>query len=149
MPIVRTAILIICVAGVIATAATGLLGEWLRGGVVGWGLIVHMAASPLMILGFAAAAVVWGTAHRFDRGDDPTAGVGIVRRLLFWLLMVCGLVCMTTMLAAMLPVFGYIGQAWLAILHEISGIGVVAAGLLYVIVWFVSRSNASAKRRVS
>lgn len=128
MNVVRKAIPIVAAVSVLGCAATGFIGDWLHGGPTGWGLMVHMALAAPVMLAFAAIALIWGGVHRFDR----TLGrIGGVRKLLFWLLLLSAFVCTTTMLAAMFPIFGYIGQDKLVDAHELGGIGVLVAGLLY------------------
>lgn len=124
-------IVIVTAAGVLGGAATGFGGDWLRGEVSGWTLIAHLGFAPLMIFGLAAAAVASGRAHRFDAAGAGGV-VGVALRLAFWALLALGLACMGSMLAAMLPFFGYIGQDRLRVVHEISGLGVVIAGVAYL-----------------
>jgi|GEM_PF-6173053 len=135
MNTLRRTIPILAVLSVATAAITGYLGDWLTGRPTGWGLLVHLAAAPLVMLAFTAAALVWGRAHRFDRDQ---AGISPVRKLLFWMLMLCVWVNMTVMLAAMLPVFGYVGQDRLADAHEWSGYGLLASGALYLVLRFAS-----------
>lgn len=145
MIVLGKAALAVVVAGVAVTALTGygshLFGDHLRG----WGLLAHMAASPLVLLGFAAVALLWGRRHRFDADNGVAGGT----KLLFWIILTCALASAASMLAAMLPVFGYIGQDWLRVIHEWSGIGVIAAGVLYMICSRVCRKNGRTKQHAS
>ena len=140
---VHRTILIIAIAGTLVAALTGYIGVWLDGRSHGWLLIVHLAAAPVVILAFALVAVVWGRSHRFD---EPDQAIGPVRKLAFWLLRVCALVNMTTMLAAMLPAFGYVGQHRLSIGHDWSGYGLLASGALYLMVACVARNPRKVAR---
>lgn len=125
---------VLATLAVLACGVTGYVGDWCFGGPTGWWLIAHMAAAPVVMVALTASAVLWGRAHRFDRRRERgESTMGSPRKLWFWLLMISAFVSMTTMLAAMLPVFGYTGQNTLAETHEISGMVLLAAGGLYLV----------------
>ena len=145
MIVIARAILIATITGVALTALTGYGGHLLDDHPSGWVLLAHMAASPLVLLGLAAVALLWGRRHRFD-ADNDVAGV---TKLLFWVFLICGLASAASMLAAMLPVFGYIGQDRLLIIHEWSGIGLIAAGVLYCVCSRVCGKNGRTKQHAS
>ena len=137
--------LAVVVAGVAITALTGYGSHLFSDHLSGWGLLAHMAAAPLVLFGFAAVALLWGRRHRFDADNGVAGGT----KLLFWIMLVCALASAASMLAAMLPVFGYIGQDWLRIIHELSGIGLIAAGVLYMICSRVCGKNGRTKQYAS
>lgn len=125
---------VLATLAVIACGVTGHVGDWYFGAPTGWWLIGHMAAAPVMMVTLTVSAVLWGRAHRFDRRRERgESTMGSPRKLWFWLLMISAFVSMTTMLAAMMPLFGYTGQDAMTVAHEISGIGVMAAGGLYLL----------------
>lgn len=145
MIVLSKSTLAVVVAGVAITALTGYGSRLIGDHLGGWGLLAHMAAAPLVLLGFAAVALLWGRRHRFDADDGVAGGT----KLLFWIMLVCALASAASMLAAMLPVFGYIGQDWLRVIHEWSGIGLIAAGVLYMICSRVCGKNGRTKQHVS
>lgn len=145
MTIFGKAILIAMITGVALTALTGYGGHLIDDHTSGWVLLAHMAASPLVLLGFAAAALRWGGRHRYDSDNGVAGGT----KFLFWVMLLCALASAASMLAAMLPIFGYIGQHWLLIIHEWSGIGLIAAGALYMICSRVCGKNGRTKQHAS
>ncbi|MEP0846122.1 MAG: hypothetical protein HRF50_04780 [Phycisphaerae bacterium] len=135
--------------GAAGAAATGFYGDWVLGRPTGWGLIAHMAFAGGAMVGFTMWAVRGAGAHCIDAAARRTGAVEILRRSLFWLLLLFALASMTTMLSAMLPVFGYIGQDWLTEWHERSGMGIVVAGALYLVLSAVVRLAGGEKKDVS
>ncbi len=145
MIIFARAILIAAISGVALTALTGYGGYLLDDHPSGWVLLAHMAASPLVLLGFAAAALLWGRRHRFDTNNGIAGGT----KLLFWIVLMCALASAGSMLAAMLPLFGYIGQDRLLIVHEWSGICLIATGVLFCVCSRVCGKNGRTKQHAS
>jgi hypothetical protein len=131
-----------CVAavGVLVGAVTGFGGELLFDGVGGWMLLVHLAAAPLMMVGMTGVALLWGARHRFDTG--PNRPAESLRKTAFWLMLLSALLSIGSMLLAMWPLFGYAGQDQLRVIHELSGIGLLAAGALYLPLALVRRRPA-------
>ncbi len=134
----RAVILLTCVAGVVGSATTGLGSNWLRGAVTGWALVIHLLFAPLVLAGFAAAALMWGRAHRFDSERCGGCGaLGVARKTCFWLAVACAGGVSATFVAAAAPLFAYSGQHQLMEWHERSGVGLLASGAAYV--WFAAR----------
>ncbi len=135
----RIIIAAVTTLAVVAGGVTGFGGELLYDGVGGWMLLIHLAAAPLMMVGLAALALLSGGRHRFDVGTNRPAEA--VRKTAFWLVLLSGLLSMASMLLAMWPLFSYAGQDTLRVLHELSGIVLLAAGGAY----FAAAARSRAK----
>lgn len=140
---IRLTIALVAIAATLVAAVTGLGGKWLHGAPTGWMLVGHVGSSAVLMLALAAVALVEGRRHRFDY--VPRAGQRAIdagRKWLFWLLLLCALASMGSMLAAMLPVFSYTGMAALTAAHELAGIGLLAAGGLYLLAGLLARRGS-------
>lgn len=135
--------------GAAGAAATGFYGDWVLGRPTGWGLIAHMVFAGGAMLGFGLWAIRGAGPHRMDAAARRAGAVEVVRRSLFWILLFLAFISMATMLSAMLPVFGYIGQDWLTVWHEWSGLGIVVAGVLYLVLAAAMRPAGGEKRHGS
>jgi hypothetical protein len=124
--VLRRPALIVMLVGAGIQAVTGLGGEWLCDEVGGWTLLLHMLGAPWFILGLTGVAVLWPAVY-------AGGTISVWRKLALWAVIVAGFVVMTTMLAAMLPVFGYAAQETLTEVHGTSAwlllIALVAWGL--------------------
>jgi hypothetical protein len=121
-------------------AITGL-GAWLAvGRMSGWMLLIHMLAAPLFSIGLTLTALAGAERHRPGRGGEcigpDTAGTparaGALQQLLFWLMLALGFGVMASILAAMLPLFGYADQTIAYAIHRYGAIGFVGVALAYV-----------------
>ena len=52
-----------------------------------WVLMIHMTGAPLFALGLAAVAVTWADLCR----EGSTPRLGAAAKVLFWVILVCGL----------------------------------------------------------
>ena len=103
---------VIAIVGVLIQFATGFVTGWIVGEMSGWVLFIHMFGAPLFIVGLTGTVLQWAPRCRFGGG-----GLFIWQKLLFWVASVLGLVVMSAMLAAMLPIFGYADQDALTEIH--------------------------------
>jgi hypothetical protein len=113
----------IVILGVAIQVVTGFGGKLFFGGNTGWLLLIHMFGGPLFIIGLTGSAIAWAERCRFGVGG-PSAGRRLppAQRFLFWAGLVFGLATVSTMLAAMLPVFGYAALDVLRAAHQISAL---------------------------
>jgi cytochrome b subunit of formate dehydrogenase len=93
-----------------------------------WVLMLHVTAAPVFGLGLAAVALTWADLCR--KGSTPR--LGSAARVLFWIILVCGLVVMLTGVTPMLPLFGTDGQHLLYLTHRYAGIALAVAILLHL-----------------
>ncbi|MEW6199951.1 MAG: hypothetical protein AB1601_14975 [Planctomycetota bacterium] len=107
-------------AGTAIGAVTGFGGAWLGDEVEGWTLLVHMLGAPLLIVGLTGVALLWPAAYA-----PPT--VSPWRRWALRAVIGAGFVVMVTMLAAMLPCFGYAEQETLTEIHAVAAYVLLAA----------------------
>jgi hypothetical protein len=113
----------VVLVGVVIQAATGFGGKLLFGENAGWLLLIHMLGAPLFIVGLAGTAITWAERCRFGTGGTCVGRrLPPTQRLLFWAGLVFGLATVSTMLAAMLPVFGYAALDALREAHEFSAL---------------------------
>jgi len=108
-------------AGFLLAAITGFGPDLATDEVSGWPLLLHMAAAPLFIVGLTMVAIVRAERCRFGAAASATRGrMHPLRKLAFWVGLVAGFATLITMLAAMVPIFGYAAQDELTELHETS-----------------------------
>ena len=119
----------IAIVGVLIQFATGFPTKWIVGEVSGWVLLVHMLGAPLFVVGLTGTALQWAPRCRVGGG-----GLLVGQKLVFWVAVVFGLIVMSSMLAAMLPVFGYADQEALIEIHEIAALLFVLVMVLHTIV---------------
>jgi hypothetical protein len=134
----------VAIAGFVIQAVTGFGGDYFAGGVSGWLLFIHMLGAGPFVLGLAGVALMWAERCSFGSSAATAGGeLTFAQKVLFWITTVLGLVVALSMLAAMLPVFGYIGQAALVEVHEISALLLLAALIVHT---FVSLAVRWSKR---
>lgn len=98
-------------------AVTGCGALLVFGRLTGWALLLHTGVAPLMLLGLVG--LVAATRKPSCAGEK-------------WLLLL-GLLAAGTMLAAMLPLFGYAAQETLLYWHRYSGLAFVAVFAIYLV----------------
>jgi hypothetical protein len=131
-------------AGFLLEVITGFGPKLSAGQVAGWPLYTHMLAAPVFIVGMVLVAIVRAERCRLGHTGPPAAGApNMAEKLIFWAGLILGLVTVLSMLAAMLPVFGYAKQEALIDVHRISGLLLLIAVVAYV---FVSLATRRAKR---
>jgi cytochrome b subunit of formate dehydrogenase len=93
-----------------------------------WVLMIHMTAAPVFAIGLAAVAVTWADLCR----KDAKPRLGAAAKVLFWIILLCGLVLMLTGVIPMLPFFGTEGQHLFYLTHRYSGIVLTVCVLLHL-----------------
>jgi hypothetical protein len=119
-------------AGLLVCTLTGF-GPVLTGdAVAGWPLLLHMTAAPLFIVGLVMVAIVRAERCRFGDAAPVARGrMNPLRKAAFWIGLLAGLSTLVTMLAAMLPVFGYAAQETLIAAHEVSALVLLIAAVVH------------------
>ncbi len=117
--------------GVVGSALTGV-GSLIAGKVPmsHWVLMAHVGSGPLFALGLALFAVTW--AHRSRLGQENPCG-NCANKLLFWLLLVCGLLVILTGVVPMTPLFGTSGQHFLYVSHRYTTVVFTVLFILHAI----------------
>ena len=115
-------------------AATGFVGWRIDGRLAGWLLFVHVVAAPFFGAGLLLLALLAP-----DSPGGRANAVAALTRATWWVLLLAGLGTLVSILAAMMPVFGYIGQHALLVIHRASAIMVVIAALVYPIMLRIER----------
>ena len=93
-----------------------------------WVLMLHVSVAPVFALGLATVAVTWADLCR--KGSTPR--LGCAAKVLFWIILACGLVLMLTGVLPMLPLFGTDGQHLLYLTHRYAGIVLAVCILLHL-----------------
>jgi len=119
-------------------AVTGLGSKYIFGEVSGWALFIHMLGAPLFIIGLTATTLMWADRCRFTN-QPAGSGLNLGQKLVFWIAVALGFAVMLSMLTAMLPVFGYAGQAALIEIHEIGAILLLVAMIIHTVVSLAAR----------
>jgi putative solute:sodium symporter small subunit len=121
-----------CVA---VLAATSFVEVLRHGELGGWPLFFHMFGAGAFTAVLPLLALSWAHLNQFDVGPStgatPPPKFNWLPKLMFWVILVSGLVVTMTMLLSMLPVFGSDGLRFLLDLHRYSGLIVVLALLLH------------------
>ncbi len=123
--------------GCVAVLALTSFVEVLRHGELGgWPLFFHMCGAGAFTAVLPLLVLSWAHLNQFQIG--PVTGKIFpakfywLPKLLFWVMVVSGIVVTMTMLVSMLPVFGSDGQRVLLDLHRYSGLVVVLALVLHL-----------------
>lgn len=131
-------------AGFLLEVITGFGPKLSAGHVAGWPLFVHLLAAPLFMVGLTLVAIVRAERCRFGQAETRAGrSLDAGQKLIFWVGLVLGLLTVVSMLAAMLPVFGYAKQQALIDIHKISALLLVITVVVYA---FVSLATRRAKR---
>ena len=116
---------------ILAVTSFGALLWW--GELSGWALFAHMGGAGMFVFTLPVLAITWCAPSRFGNGRAGAQGAAASKRfywlpkLMFWILLVGGLIVSMTMLLSMLPLFGTDQLNELVDLHRISGLVVVVA----------------------
>ncbi len=116
---------------ILAITSFGSLLRW--GELSGWALFAHMGGAGMFVFTLPVLAITWCAPSRFGNGRAGTQGAAASKRfywlpkLMFWVLLVGGLIVTMTMLLSMLPLFGTDQLNELLDLHRTSGLIVVVA----------------------
>jgi len=130
----RRLLLVMMLVGAAVQAVTGFGGEWLRAEVSGWTLLVHLFAAPLFIVGLTGVAMLCPASDA-----KPTGWRW--RQAAVWSVILAGFVVVITMLAAMLPYFGYAAQETLTEVHGVAAYVLLGALVAWAAsVWLRSRA---------
>jgi len=125
----------IAVVGILVQVVTAFGSKLLFGEFGGWALFVHMLGAPLVITGLTGTVLIWAERCRFGtRPAGSARGLQFGQKLLFWVAAVAGLVTVSPMLAAMVPVFGYAEQDILKEMHGISAIVLVGVMIAHTLI---------------
>lgn len=122
--------------GCVAVLSITSFVEVLRHGELGgWPLFFHMFGAGAFTAVLPILALSWAHLNQFDvgpiTGATPPPKFNWLPKLMFWVLIISGLVVTMTMLISMLPIFGSDGLRVLLDLHRYSGLIVVLAIVLH------------------
>ncbi len=115
-----------CVAGIVLSITGIGTFAFGRPPMTHWVLMAHVAAAPLFAIALAAVALTWS--GWCGRGAE--SGLGVTFRVLFWVILLCGLVVMLSGVLPMTPLCGTKGQHILYLTHRYSAIVLTAAVVL-------------------
>jgi hypothetical protein len=124
-------------ASVSVLAVTSYYSVLRLGAMHGWWLFVHMFGAGAFVGALPVLALTWCVANRFprardaDREDACAPRFFWIPKVMFWLLLVSGLVVILTMLLSMLPLFGTDGLHVLLDIHRYSGLLVVVVLVIH------------------
>lgn len=128
-------------SGAVLQFISGFVVAWITGEFGGYALLAHMTGAGLFVFGITGVAVLWAPGQRLD---DGASGLQIIQRLLFWIGLTAAAVVISTMLAAMLPFFGYATQEGLVEAHEVSAIVFLLALVAYALCCWFARQRMKA-----
>jgi hypothetical protein len=104
--------------GTFVGAITGIGSVIITGKTIaGWTLILHCLAAPLFAIGIAAVALMW--AGRYMEGGRAAGAV------VFWLMLISGMVTILSIGLTMTPMFGVEDQHFLLDVHRYSSLALV------------------------
>ena len=118
-------------AGVILLAASGI-GTFAFGKapMTHWILMAHVAAAPLFAIGLALVALTWADRCCFGTRGSGQSGSA---KVLFWLILLIGVVVILSGVVPMTPIFDTSGQHALYLTHRYSAIALAGAVVLHVL----------------
>jgi hypothetical protein len=137
----------VCSAGLFAIlAVTGFLPVVLLGDrLSGLLLIIHVTAAPLFAVSLAALALLWAHRLRFQEDDwhillNPAKRARATRdrwpslavKAAFWLVLLCSLPLMGSIILSLFPLFGTEGEEALARLHGYSALLMLPASIAVI-----------------
>jgi cytochrome b subunit of formate dehydrogenase len=93
-----------------------------------WVLITHMSAAPIFAASLAGVALTWADLCR--KNSRPR--LGRAAKVLFWVILTCGVVVILSGVVPMTPIFGTVGQHALYLTHRYAGITLAVALLLHL-----------------
>ncbi len=127
----------VMLVGALALAATGISTFALgKAPMSNWILMAHVSAAPLFAIGLALVALTWADRCRFG---DPASRQSGLAKVLFWLILACGLVVILSAVVPMTPLFGTPGQHTLYLTHRYSAIVLTGALILHLVLAFRGR----------
>ncbi len=117
-------------------AVTSFVEVIRHGELGGWPLFLHMCGAGALTAVLPLLALSWAHLNQFEIGPS-SGGTALPKfywlpKLMFWLILVSGLVVTMTMLISMLPIFGSDGLHVLLDIHRYSGLIVVLALVLHL-----------------
>lgn len=117
-------------------ALTSFVEVMRHGELGGWPLFFHMFGAGAFTAVLPLLALSWAHVNQFDvgpsAGSSPPPKFYWLPKLMFWLMVISGLVVTMTMLISMLPIFGSDGLRVLLDIHRYSGLIVVLALVLHL-----------------
>lgn len=124
----KLAYIVMCL-GVVILTATGI-GVFVLGKppMTHWVLMIHMTGAPIFAFGLAAVALTWADLCR----TGSSSQLGCAAKVLFWMILVFGLVVILTGVLPMLPLFGTDWQHLFYLTHRYAGIALAITVLLHL-----------------
>jgi cytochrome b subunit of formate dehydrogenase len=118
----------LCLAGLFL-AVTGI-GTFLFGKppMTHWVLMAHVAVAPVFALGLVAVALTWSDLCRGGAASSLRAPA----KVLFWVILLAGLVVILSGVVPMTPLFGTQGEHMLYLTHRYSAIVLTLAVVLHL-----------------
>ena len=115
----------------IVLVCTGFCGASLLGhSLKGFMTLIHVSFGTLFAISIAVLAVFRGEAYCFGAGE--TSGrFSIAQKVCFWIIALCGLVLILSILTSMLRLFGTDGQLLSAWVHRFSALIALLAAIVY------------------
>jgi hypothetical protein len=130
-PLLESLVALAMWASFITLAFTGFLGATMWGrSLAGYWTLTHVTFGALFAVSLAVLIVFRGEAYSF--GKTPASDrFSIVQKVCFWLIVVCGLLLMLSILTAMLRVLGTEEQRLAVEVHRYSALLALLAAIVY------------------
>ena len=115
----------------VVQVGTGFLGATMLGhSLRGFTLLLHTGCGALFAVSLAALAVFRAEPYGVS-GPDSSGRFSLVQKACFWIIDLCGLGLILSMLASMFPILGTHGQHLMIKVHKLSALIALLATILY------------------
>lgn len=118
-------------ASLILMAGTGFLGATILGHALrGFTTLIHVGCGALFAVSLGVLAVFRAEAYSLA-GPDTFGRFSLVQKICFWIIVLCGLGLIFSILSAMFPILGTHGQHIATKVHKVSALVALLSTIIY------------------
>lgn len=130
-PLTEALIAFVMWASLLGLIATGFLGAAMLGHALrGFTTLIHVGCGGVFVVSLAVLAVFRAEACNLA-GPDTFGRFSLVQKVCFWVIVICGLGLIFSILIAMFPILGTEGQHMATRVHKLSALVVLVATIIY------------------
>ncbi|OGV65560.1 MAG: hypothetical protein A2283_13905 [Lentisphaerae bacterium RIFOXYA12_FULL_48_11] len=130
-PLIEALIAFVMWASLLVLIATGFLGATMLGHALsGFTTLIHVGCGAVFALSLAVLAVFRAEAYSLA-GPDTFGRFSLVQKICFWVIVICGLGLIFSVLSAMFPILATDGQHMATRVHKLSALVALVATIIY------------------